>query len=62
MIEYVYRGDNGWANIKGLQFHKVAEKAGILGIEPYSINSGFIAWHGNQPGFAKALDLIKSVT
>lgn len=62
MIEYVYNGDSGWAGINNLQFSRACSEAGIDGIEPYSINSGFIVWHGRQTCFDYALNLIKSKT
>lgn len=62
IIEYVYRGDSGWAGESKLQFHKVCADVGLENIEPYSINSGFIMWHGAQEGFAKALQFIKEFT
>ena len=37
-----------------------AKEAGLQGIKPYSINSGFIVWQGNQNCFEDAKFLIKN--
>ena len=62
MIEYVFNGESGWAGNHNLQFSEACDRSGIAGIKPYSINSGFIMWQGNEPGFGKALELIKNFT
>jgi|GEM_PF-4885033 len=62
MIEYVYNGSNGWAGINKFQFIDRCEEAGLPGLEPYSINSGFIVWQGKQQCFETALKLILDKT
>ena len=62
IIEYVYHGDNGWNNQSKLQFTKACSKAGLFGIEPYSINGGFFMWHGYQKGFQNAYKFLKEYT
>jgi len=62
IIEYVYHGDNGWNNQPELQFTQACSKAGLSGIEPYSINGGFFMWHGYQKGFENAFIFLKRFT
>jgi len=62
IIEYVYSGKNGWAGNKKLDFVNACEKAGIKGMKPFSINSGFMIWKNQKKCFEYALDLIKNKT
>jgi hypothetical protein len=61
-VEYVYNGKNGWAGVPNLQFSTRCKEAGLNGVEPYSLNSGFMMWQGKMPCFSTALELIKNVT
>ena len=60
LIEYVNNKNGYWAGVKGLNFVGASKKAGITGLKPISINSGFIIWNGHQKAFDIALKLIKS--
>lgn len=62
MIEYVYCGNSGWAKRGKYDFVKACQKSGLNNMEPYSINSGFILWQGEQKCFEKSLELIKNYT
>ena len=62
MIEYCYSGKKGWAGNKDLDFVNACEKAGIKGMKPFSINSGFMIWKNQIKCFEYALDLIKNKT
>ena len=61
LIEYIYNADEGWSGIKDLNFQLRSKEAGLEGIKPYSINSGFIVWQGKQNCFNDALYLIKNI-
>ena len=62
VMHWVYNEDNTWAGIKELNFVDAWKQAGFDGLEPYSLNSGFIGWQGHMECFDKALELIKGVS
>ena len=49
------------SSLKDLNFQLRSKEAGLEGIKPYSINSGFIVWQGKQNCFNDALYLIKNI-
>jgi len=62
LMHWVYKEDGTWAGFEDLNFVEGWKQAGIGGLEPYSLNSGFIAWQGHMPCFDKAFELIKDYT
>ncbi len=62
LMHWVHNEDGTWAGIKELNFVDAWAQAGFEGLEPYSLNSGFISWQGHMECFDKALELIKNVS
>lgn len=62
LMHWIYNQNGTWAGIPELRFADAWAKEGIEGLEPYSLNSGFIGWQGHAPAFDKALELIKTKT
>lgn len=62
LMHWVYNEDGTWAGLPDLRFVEAWAKEGVTGLEPYSLNSGFIGWQGHMECFDKALDLIKTKT
>ncbi len=62
LMHWVYNEDGTWAGIPELKFVDAWAQEGVTGLEPYSLNSGFIGWQGHMPCFDKALELIKTKT
>lgn len=62
LMHWVYNEDGSWAGIPALRFAEAWAQEGVEGLEPFSLNSGFIGWQGHMPCFDKALELIKTKT
>ena len=62
IIEWGKSKDGLWSGRKNYKFVENMAEAGVEGLKPYQINSGFMMWKGEMPCFKKSLEYIKNYT
>lgn len=61
VIDWLQSPNGTWSGAPDLNFAGACRRAGISGVGPFQINSGFMMWRGKTPVFDRALELFDTV-